>query len=154
MIVTELVRENRPQLTDRERLEQRQPEAHDWSAPEPHHTAARSDPGVHVGDEIDLLWHRLTGGDGDLPDEAKQTALPGGGERRARRLESVTPRQDGREDHQGADDAERQGLEQQAVRMGGHDVGDVQQQAGDADGQQVEADHQGDGEAGACCEGR
>jgi hypothetical protein len=56
-------------------------------------------------------------------------------------------------DHERSAHEEDQQLRRYPVHVLGDRPGDVQQQGRNADRQPVEADHQGDGEAGVCGEG-
>jgi hypothetical protein len=76
--VAELVREDTAQLRDRQRLQQRQPEAHHAPAAQAHEAAALVDPGVGVGDQVDLGRLVLAGPDGEIADlgERGRAACP------------------------------------------------------------------------------
>ena len=141
VVVAELVGEDGAQLPDAERLQQRQAQAHDPPAAEPHEAAARRHERVDVGDEVDLRRHGLLRADGDVLDDAEEPPLALARQQRARRLERVRARHDAPEDEQPADDAE-EAEPIQAIRVRDLGVRQREQEQRDTEREQVEADHE------------
>jgi hypothetical protein len=143
--VAELVGEDGAQLGDREDLQQRQAETHHAPAAEAHEAAAVADPGVHVGDEVDLGGLLLADLGGHAADLREQARLLLRGEAGPGRLEVVAAGQDRLEDDECADEQEQAELQEEADGQAHEEERDGEQQSDDGQGQAIEGDHQGDG---------
>src|SRR5437764_14802952 len=104
--MAELVSYHRLELRDRDRLQQRQPDAHHAAAAETHDAPSLRDEGVDIGDQVDLGRHLLSRGPRHFFDGWEQIRLACAVQARAGRGEAVGPRDDGPYDNRRTDYAE------------------------------------------------
>ena len=146
--MSEFVCEHGLELCGRQRLQQRQADAHHAPAAEAQGATPLRDPDIGIVIEVDVVRHPLMHVAGDLPDEGKQPGLGGFLEARSGWIELIASR------HQRQEDGNRQKETGQRQAYGpvvalDRQIGDAEQHRRDPQGKHVEPDHQSEDQNGA-----